>query len=725
MVSGMRPYCLIVMIIAAAACSDTVKSAGATDDTGENVEDVVQTDSDAETTPDTPATPDTETKPEPEIKESGPFVVSVSPSDEAGLPAPEVTPEFVNPAWEWAFLAKFTNGFPLQPRVSIQLSEGPLDIAGFTGENVFVRLVAGEPIPIMQRIYDPKTNTLHFLPARYLQEDTYYEIVTTDGLSVNGKPITASVTGFTTGSFTTTLDAIRSALDAAGPPKSSIVAAQEGGEIAWTAHRRTQPAGSIPLLPWNAYELGSSFDSTDTFAEAGGGIEILLSAGADGMTGVTPAGGGVVRTFQRFTKAVPAAIAKVQVGYFESPWYLTGERIFTAGDAIQQDKRVVWFTLFEPQGDAPKNGWPVMLYCNGYRSHRHHAWPLAEQLASEGWATLAINTVGHGGGPDGNIQIAAMTVSDGGRAVDTDGDGVYALEEGMRAAWLGPNKATIRGLTDGVRQTVVDFMSAIRVIDAGLGPLSTSPADRGYFGISNGGRIGGILMGVDPRIPTAVLNVPPSAAFVPLADQWRSGWSLQFSYMKPALNNAPHPVLDFFTEDIPWRGEPVQVGLVEGAEAIHAFIDRARWAATPMNAAAYANRYAVLGKKVMVQVARGDAAVNNPSTADLIREGGLQSSSCLVWPRRSKWESQISGSWLGSIHVFSFMPYIGPNWHPGVIGQGARDQISAWISSRGTALYDPDSSGNLFGQGDVFEVPISDESMGILNDSFGYEATDL
>jgi hypothetical protein len=372
----------------------------------------------------------------------------------------------------------------------------------------------------MQRIFDPESNTLHFLPKAYLAEDTTYEIVISNGLSVNWKSVTAKVTTFTTGNVTGTLDTIRQTLDKAGPPKSSIVASQSMGMILWTAHRATLPAGSQPQLNWDAYEGGTGFDLVETFSEAGGGINLPMAIGPSGkMESATPPGGGPVRIFQRFGRTMAPSMSAIHVGYFESPWYLTNERVFTDQDAVQQDTRAVWFTLYLPKGDPPASGWPVILYCNGYRSHRHHASPIADRLAQEGLATLAINTVGHGGGPDGYMQFGLQVVSDGGRAVDTNNDGQFALQEGMASAWLGPNHTHLAGLTDGVRQSVIDFMVAVRMLQNGLGEISTKAEDRGYFGISNGGRIGAILMGIDPLLPTAVLNVPPSEAYLPLEDQ--------------------------------------------------------------------------------------------------------------------------------------------------------------------------------------------------------------
>ncbi len=647
-------------------------------------------------------------------------VVAILPSDAAGIPQPPA--DEVTAAWDFAFIADTTGGFSLQPLVSIQVSDGLVDTATFTSEHVYLRPQGSEErVGIEQRMYDPETETLWFVPDRYLREETAYEVVV-DGLMSQGRLVEPTAEAFTTGRFTDELTAVAAQADgwATAP---TIVAESTSGLLAWDAHRATLHPGTPPALVWGAWESGGGrLNEPSGYAE-GGGAPVAVEIGADGFAGPLPEGGGPVRIFQRFEMFVPPGIGKVVLGRYQAPWLLNDERLLTPSAGAMRE---VWFTLLLPEGEPPEAGWPVLLYGHGYRSHRHHAPLLAAQLAKAGIATLAATAVGHGGGPDGTIELDGVQYPDGGRGVDADNDGIFLLEEGMRTDPLGPSHGGVRGLTDGVRQTVIDYMAATRAIEAGLPGISTAQADRAYFGISNGGRVGALLMAVDPKMRVGVLNVPPTNAFMPLADAWRDLWALVLSATVPPLTNAPHPHWGRFDEGIPFRGAQVQVGLPPGAAAIQGYLDRHRWAALPMNGAAYASRYATLGKRVLVQIGRGDPVVANPSSLDLVREGGLQQTTCLVWPERSLWFSQLGQSAQSLIHVFAFLQTPTPRWQPGQIAVAAREQIAQWVLSGGETLFDPDpDQGGLFGSGDVFEVPLSPASFDLLDKSFGYDPATL
>ncbi len=523
-----------------------------------------------------------------------------------------------------------------------------------------------------------------------------------DGLVADGEPVAGSHE-FQTGVFTARLDGIRLALEGQEIAPAEILATTTE-TLEWTAHRATLSPGETPFLPWWAWEEGTSIQVLQsTYAEAGG-EPVELTPTGDGLTGPVPQGGGPVRIFQRYELWVPPGI-EVSVGRFQTRWYLDDDR---ALELETPEERTVWFTRYAPAGQSDAE--PI-VYGNGYRSHRHHAVGLASALGAEGMALVALSAVGHGGGPDGTLTVEGETFPDGGRALDVDRDGIIALEEGMRVD--AESEFGWRGLTDGVRQTAIDQMVFARAL--GL-------TEAGYFGISNGGRIGAVLVGTDPLYQSAVLNVPPSEAYVPIVDTWRElwAWFLELN----GLINEPNE-LGGFDEGIPHRGQQVQIGLPEGAEAIQTYIDTFRRHAMPMNTAVYAPRFHERGKKVLVQIGRGDPVVTNMSSVDLVREGDLQATTCVVWPERSLWFSQLSDDPQGAVHIFAFMPDFGPTWQPGVIGDGARAQIATWLASDGEELVDPDADGDMFGLGDVFEVPMSDESLKLLDQTPGYDPLTL
>lgn len=654
-------------------------------------------------------------------------VLAIRPSDLAGLPVVPEEPDVITPAWDSAFLATHSNGFGLQPHITVTLSGDGLDVSSFSSQHVFLQGPGASVVGIEHRVYDPTTRTLSFVPERYLHEAATYTVVV-DGLTAGGQPIAPTSEAFTTGHFTTALASMPAWLDTL--PITVVIDAEWASDspeiMEWDAHRGTLAAGQLIQLPWSAWEAGTpDLVLSSVFATAGDQVvELPLGASGRHEAPALEPGLGPVQIFQRFESLPLPNVSLVRFGSFEAPWQLSAERLFQPPDE-PPDMRKVGFSLFLPAGDAPPSGWPVVLYGNGYRSHRHHAAAMASQLAQQGFATLAVTAVGHGGGPDGHLRLGDLTWSDLGRGLDVDSDGIVRLEEGMRADPLGPSHGGIRGLTDGVRQTVVDYMTALRVIASGqLADISTAPEDRFYFGVSNGGRVGALLVSVDPALQVAVLNVPPSEAWGPIQDTWRAEWATAFNFTVPPLRN-PANEWGFFREDIPARGEPVQVGLADGAAHIQQYIDRYRWASLPMNTAAYAPGLVGSGKQVLVQIGRGDPVVTNPGSIDLVREGALHNSTCVVWPARSLWPAHLGEQQLSLVHLFAFMPYQGPAWHPGVIGQGARDQITTWYQTAGDVLLDPDPQGDLFGQGDVFEAPISPESLELLHGTVGYGPDEL
>ena len=83
--------------------------------------------------------------------------------------------------------------------------------------------------------------------------------------------------------------------------------------------------------------------------------------------------------------------------------------------------------------------------------------------------------------------MAQVTFPAGGRGVDLNNDGSIGSTEGLNAA---PPRGIIR-TRDGFRQTVVDLMQLVRVIEAGVdidgdGVTDLDPARIYYTGLSLG-----------------------------------------------------------------------------------------------------------------------------------------------------------------------------------------------------------------------------------------------
>ena len=284
---------------------------------------------------------------------------------------------------------------------------------------------------------------------------------------------------------------------------------------------------------------------------------------------------------------IPNSVETIAFGKYVSPDYrVPGEFIPAIGSATGgpkvQGRNEVFFNLFLPSGSVPANGWPVAIFGHFLTGHKNSTpYQVASMLAAQGLATIAINMVGHGFGPLGFLTVNRLDqppvrLPAGGRGIDQNGDGLIDSLEGFEAAV--PRR--IIGRRDGRRQTVVDLMQLVRVIQIGVDVdgderPDLDPSRIYYFGQSMGGMIGMVLLAVEPSVRAGVLNVAGAASI-----EWErlsfffrpSIGSMLASRMPPLLNapgimqieginmEAPH-----FHENMPLRdGHPLHVGFADG-----------------------------------------------------------------------------------------------------------------------------------------------------------------
>ena len=593
------------------------------------------------------------------------------------------------------------DGFNVQPRVSIPFN-GPIDPS--TVSSATVRLydlgcLACAPIGIDQAVWEPAATTLHAESAEQLkQHETYLLVSTTgvraadgsaidrtsflhdlnfgqtkdehakryrtarrDALHATGtftEAVAASV--FTTQSITADLEKIRAQLGASTPAPARVSASFARSEITsivWNRQATTSGPLSASFVPVPALD------------------------------------------------AFPGSVGRVVFGTYDSPDYQTPAKVIPAtgtltGTPTPQGTNTISYTLFLPSGTEPAAGWPVAIFGHGFTDSKQGApWAVASSLAHSGIASIAVNVVGHGGGAGGNLTIVTpagpTVIPDGGRGIDKDGNGTIDSTEGVNAA----PPDTLVSNRDGLRQTVIDLMQLVREIQVGLDVDANGTADLDasrifYAGQSFGGIYGLDFVALEPDLVAGVANVPggPIIEIARLSPSFRPLVGLGLLGRTPSLYNAvPNPLFTNFVENMPLRGEPIRIDTVPRASAIQELIDRDEWAQQSANPAALAP---YVDHPVIVQFARGDRTVPNPTTTAILRAGGLAD-------RATYFRNDIAGPGGTPLYTnpHTFLTGIA-NPATALAALQAQAQIAAFFASNGALTIDPD------GAGPVFEVPI-------------------
>jgi len=593
------------------------------------------------------------------------------------------------------------DGFNVQPRVSIPFN-GPIDPS--TVSSATVRLydlgcLACAPIGIDQAVWEPAATTLHAESAEQLKQHETYLLVSTTGVrAADGSAIdrtsflhdlnfgqtkdehakryrtalrdalhaTGTFTGavaasvFTTQSITADLEKIRAQLGASTPAPARVSASFARSEITaivWNRQATTSGPLSASFVPVPALD------------------------------------------------AFPGSVGRVVFGTYDSPDYQTPAKVIPAtgtltGTPTPQGTNTISYTLFLPSGTEPAAGWPVAIFGHGFTDSKQGApWAVASSLAHSGIASIAVNVVGHGGGAGGNLTIVTpagpTVIPDGGRGIDKDGNGTIDSTEGVNAA----PPDTLVSNRDGLRQTLIDLMQLVREIQVGLDVDANGTADLDasrifYAGQSFGGIYGLDFVALEPDLVAGVANVPggPIIEIARLSPSFRPLVGLGLLGRTPSLYNAvPNPLFTNFVENMPLRGEPIRIDTVPRASAIQELIDRDEWAQQSANPAALAP---YVDHPVIVQFARGDRTVPNPTTTAILRAGGLAD-------RATYFRNDIAGPGGTPLYTnpHTFLTGIA-NPATALAALQAQAQIAAFFASNGALTIDPD------GAGPVFEVPI-------------------
>lgn len=634
------------------------------------------------------------------------------------------------------------DGFNLQPRLSIPF-DGPIDVSTVNSSTIFlVQLPAGfslgsplkgddlngfhpNIIGINQVVWDPASLTLFAESDQHLDQDVSYLLVVTSGVhDASGQPVEtsaafrnlnagdsadqqlrqyrqalqsvldngtlhkiapgltrqniAAASVFTTQTATATLQSIREQIKAAAPPQATFKIGSNGETTVF-------PLNTVTGFTWNVQALAV-------------GPLIPTNLNAD------------LAALQVF----PGSISTIAFGKFTGQHWQNGNvfipQVPTRQSVPSQGTEDLFFNLFIPSGPRPTNGWPVAIFGHGFTDSKQGApFAVASTLAHNGIATIAINVVGHGFGPNSTLTInqgtTATTFLEGGRGFDQDGNGQITSAEGSSTFVLSP-QGTI-GSRDALQQTTADLMQLVRAIQGGIDVngdgLPDLDANRMYYaGQSFGGIYGAMFMGIENSIRAGVPNVPGGSIIdiVRLSPSFQLLLTQALAVRVPSLLNAGPPI--FFNDNSPLRDLPPVTNNVPGAIAIQTVEDTSRWlgqAGDPVAWAPFIRKDPLpgdLAKSVIIQFARGDETVPNPTATALIRSGDLKD-------RATFFRNDLAfalGVGFGK-NPHTFLTNIGGTPPVAAVAVGGQTQIAIFLASDGALTIDPD------GPGPLFEVPIA------------------
>jgi hypothetical protein len=557
------------------------------------------------------------------------------------------------------------DGFGLTPRISIPF-DGAIDPTSVSDRNVFVisrssTRPGGEPggevIGINQVIWDPATHTLHVEVNGILDQYRQYALIVTDSIHDElGRRIKPS-TEFkrfdqdSPADYRARLeDAVAAADTLLGIPEGDIAVASAFTTLSLTPvmERIRDDIKSQTPAPAN-FVLGPSGERA-VYSRASVSSIVLIQ-----QNRVSPVG--FVSPSLVFPLAdldvVPGAVGTIAQGSYQSPIYVqrpaaTIPTVGTlAGVPAVQTYDTIYFTIFVPSGVQPAGGWPVVL--NSGAGYRHQGTPaLAAIWASRGIATIAIAAEGYGFGPLGSLRTnftdgTSLTIPDAGRSYDQDGNNLIATDEGTNAAG---DQLWIVGPNDTHKQTVIDLLQLVRVIEVGMDVDGDGSADIdasriSFHGQSAGGRHGTMLAALDPSVNLVTLS--GCCATSPEYLRWnvnqRPGLGRQLAARVPSLINEGGltsidgvPIAPpYFNENKPLRNRPALVNTVMGAIEIEEAFEMREWGQqigtnSSISWLPYLTVRPLAGspfKMVAVYIFKGDQAAVNPSASEAVINSDL------------------------------------------------------------------------------------------------------
>ncbi len=189
-----------------------------------------------------------------------------------------------------------------------------------------------------------------------------------------------------------------------------------------------------------------------------------------------------------------------------------------------QSTPLIPFTVVIPDSPAPVGGYPIIIDQHGLGGDRAIVVQLGDALAERGFASIGIDAVMHGYRfhdprgiePNNGNQADVANNFPGGTTIPdgfADG-GFFGFPLGAISVQLGFFNAftNLVGVRDNFRQTCVDLMSLVRLIqsnsiDTALG-VSIDESNIFYMGHSLGGIMGSCAAAFENDVKAYVLNAP-------------------------------------------------------------------------------------------------------------------------------------------------------------------------------------------------------------------------
>ncbi|MBV9503207.1 MAG: hypothetical protein JO138_27860 [Acidobacteriaceae bacterium] len=521
------------------------------------------------------------------------------------------------------------DGFSVNPRLMVCFS-APVDTSTLQSGIEIVGVSTGSAVGINQLIYDPDTNCAFAKPNHVLNQDSAYLLVVLNSvrdaqesnvgadprfetclagsdpycqalnkalIQVDSRSKAVAASLFTTMSATTWLEEAWQYVDAV----ESGVVLPAGSSTSFTI-------SNLQRITWNPQQSGLGPQTIPLTALGGvGRIVFGLYPSPVFLNVAGPAAGTISVLPTKLPIAPPTTIALVS------------------------------FHVFLPAGVPPTGGFPIAIYGHGLGDNQFGGPTfITSTLAKKGYATLAIEFIGHGYGPGSTVNLTDQsgfvhTVATPGRGVLLPGNTEIGPTDGCIA--LG---SLAIGIRDCARQTAVDLFALVQTIrkSDGLG-LPLNPGRIYYIGQSFGSTAGTLFHAVEPNVRTGVLNGAGGTS-VDVARLSISGRPLSIAYLasvNPALLNVMNPSGPDFNDNYVFRDMPPVTNDVPGAMTIQAAFEAADWLGMLGDPLSYAPHLQVSPlpgvpvKSTLFQFGLGDLEVPNPTESAVIRAANAQQSS--------------------------------------------------------------------------------------------------